>query len=222
MYVKNIIKLLAESGEQSIYSIAKALKASEGSIYPCIVKLRKLNVISQDNQLTHFGWQLYRGLQAFEGKGVNKGEFLRRFGSDVAKALKHLRIIEERPELYVERKLLDPPLCENEDVTIIDEVDLPTGLAVKGVICPKDHFIPVQEPGWPVLLVCPECGEELKHTGHGMYVPRRMVRESPLEFSPRVISFLGPLLFGVVCIMASALSQENQQYTCPVEARTFQ
>jgi len=186
MYAKSIIKLLAEHGRQSIYSIAKALGVSEGSIYPSIVALRREKAVSMDNQLTEFGWRLYQAIQAVGEMGVNQGEFVRRFGLDVAKALKRLKII--------------------EDVTIIDEKeDLPKGLPVKGVICPHDHWIPVEEAGWPTYLTCPECGEELKHMGNGTYVPRCMTKESPLEFLPILVGGLAPVLFGLGCIVACEL-----------------
>jgi len=205
MYAKSIIKLLAEHGRQSIYSIAKALGVSEGSIYPSIVALRREKAVSMDNQLTEFGWRLYQAIQAVGEMGVNQGEFVRRFGLDVAKALKRLKIIEEKPQVYVERKLWDPP-NENKDVTIIDEKeDLPKGLPVKGVICPHDHWIPVEEAGWPTYLTCPECGEELKHMGNGTYVPRCMTKESPLEFLPILVGGLAPVLFGLGCIVACEL-----------------
>jgi predicted transcriptional regulator len=60
--------------------------------------------------------------------------------------------------------------------------ELPTGRAVAGIICPNNHFIDVTGSTTPEYVVCPQCGERLKHIGQGMYVPANAVKETIFDW----------------------------------------
>jgi hypothetical protein len=205
--------MLAEHGDQSTYSIAKSFGVSEASIHSSIIRLRELNAICTGmymrNHLTRFGWRLYESIRTLNDVGevgVNKEEFKRRFGPDVVEALRRLHVLVEKPYIYIERRLLDPPITENES-------GLLKGYLVAGVIDPNDNFIPIGVPRPPKYVSSPDYGE-LKHIGGGVYAPRTMVRESLMEYLPLIIGILGPFVFGALCIVASELSKGNQKCTC--------
>jgi hypothetical protein len=203
MYGKNVIKMLAEHGAQSIYGIAKAFGVSEGSIYSAITRLRRVDAIRTDEnlriQLTDFGWRLYEGIKALESAGeagINKGEFGRRFGRDVVEALKRLRVLAEKIYVYVERRLLDPLMNGSES-------ELPEGYLVAGVIDPNDNFIPITVSEPPKYVNSPAYGE-LKHVGGGIYVPKAAVQESLWDYLPSILRVVAPIVFGIGLIAASS------------------
>jgi len=85
--------------------------------------------------------------------------------------------------------------------------ELPTYYVVAGVIGPHGNFIPLAGLQLPTYIPSPE--GELKHVGHGKYVPRNVVKENPWDYFPSIVGGLFPILFGVGCIVASELSKRS-------------
>lgn len=108
LYVKSIIKLLAERPGLSIYAIARKFGVGDSSVYYSLKRLKDTGVVTESNELTDLGWHLLGLIKATERDWVRREDCARRFGSHALKVGKELKIVYERESAVIMKEIKDP------------------------------------------------------------------------------------------------------------------
>lgn len=147
MYVKSIIKLLAEMPRLSIYAIARKFGVGDSSVYYSLKRLKDTGVVTESNELTDLGLRLFRLIEATERIGISKEEGIHRFGLDSVNMGRDLRIIAEEKNVVTVTEIKDPPPTE---VLLAEIKSGESDFAVSMVNLSK-RFAGFFRP-WPILL----------------------------------------------------------------------
>jgi len=108
LYVKSIIKRLAEKPGLSIYAIARKFGVGDSSVYYSLKRLKDTGVVTESNELTALGWRLFKLIETTEQDWVRREDCTRRFGLDVLKTGEKLGIIFERANVILMKEIKDP------------------------------------------------------------------------------------------------------------------
>lgn len=108
MYVKSIIKLLAEMPGLSIYAIARIFRAGDSSVYYPLKRLKDTGVVTESNELTDLGWHLLKLIKATEHDWVSRERCIHLCGWEAIKTGEELRIIEQRKNAIIVKEIKDP------------------------------------------------------------------------------------------------------------------
>ena len=107
MYVKHIIRLLAEKGRLSGYEIARNLEAGSSSVWYSLKRLRDAEVITENNELTELGWRVFNLMEA-TARWVSREKYVSRFGLDAIETANKLEIIFEKANAIIIKEIKDP------------------------------------------------------------------------------------------------------------------